>query len=534
MHRATLWIGKIYHSARLLSSKRTPTGTTNMRPSNYDSEFCGSLPIHLTNLVQPYGILLVIDKNNHTIIQSSENTEAAFGLPVDQIVGTSLISHIAQEAFDALLKKLDNNINDKIPAVWSIGGNDYVVLIHRKDRYLLVELDLNARRKDHSDSFVNVYQELKYVMTAIEGAKDLRGACNIAATELKRLSGFDKVMIYTFDRDWNGYVIAEAMEQGMESYLGFTFPASDIPRQARQLYLKNPYRLIPDRNYAPVKLYPVVNPLTNSFIDLSDCNLRSVAAVHVEYLGNMGITASMSTRILCQDELWGLITCHHRTPRYLSYEMCSAFELLSGIMSLKVTSLKAQESHSFRDFITVTYGQLIESVYRNQDLTGALMDESGLLKLFDATGAALTREGKVATTGVTPDQSEIEELVLWLQTRDVRHVLAIDSVGREFEPAMSWGNRASGILVIPVNIVRDQYVILFRPERIREITWGGNPEERIRLVPNEKNYHPRNSFKQWQERVSGTSAPWRAEELDAARALRSFIYEFETTVVHEQ
>ena len=504
-----------------------------MQPSNYDSDFCGALPIHLTNLIQPYGILLVVDKNTYNIIQSSENTDDAFGRPVAEIVGTNLSSHIGHEAFEALVKKIDNKINDKIPALWSINGTEYVVLIHRKDRYLVIEVDLNAKRKDQRDSFVNVYQELKYVMTAIEAAKDLREACNIAASELKRLSGFDKVMIYSFDSDWNGYIIAEAMEQGMESYLGFTFPASDIPRQARQLYLKNPYRLIPDRNYKPVKLYPVVNPLTSSFIDLSDCNLRSVAAVHVEYLGNMGVTASMSTRIMCQDKLWGLITCHHRTPRYLSYEMCSAFEMLSGIVSLKVTSLQSQESHAFRDFVTVTYGQLIESVYRNQDLTSALMDESGLMKLFNATGAAMTKEGKVTTAGVTPDENEIEELVLWLHTRDVRQVIAFDSLGREFEPAMNWSEKFSGMLAIPVNIARDQYVLLFRPERVREITWGGNPEERIRFAHDEKNYHPRNSFKQWQERVGGVSTPWRAEELEAARALRSFIYEFETTVVQE-
>jgi light-regulated signal transduction histidine kinase (bacteriophytochrome) len=183
--------------------------------------------------------------------------------------------------------------------------------------------------------------------------------------------------------------------------------------------------------------------------------------------------------------------------------------------------------------MTASYGQLIESVYRNQDLTGALLDDSGLLKLFNATGAAVTREGRITTTGVTPEPAEIEELVLWLHTRDVRHVFAVDSLSREFEPAMNWASKASGMLVIPVNVARDHYVILFRPEQIKEVIWAGNPEERIRYAPNEKNYHPRNSFNQWQERVSGTSIPWRTEELEAARALRSFIYEFETTVVQE-
>jgi chemotaxis family two-component system sensor kinase Cph1 len=504
-----------------------------MPATNYDSDFCGGLPIHLTNLIQPYGILLVIDKDSHNIIQASENTADAFGRPAQNIVGTALASHIGEASYNNLLEKLNGNLNDKVPAIWTINGRKYITHIHRKEHYLLAEVDLHGLQEER-ESFIDVYQELKGVMMAIEGGHDLHDTCTIAAHELKRLSGFDKVMIYNFDTDWNGYVMAEAMEEGMESYLGFTFPASDIPRQARELYFKNSYRLIPDRDYTPVKLYPVVNPVTSTFIDLSDCNLRSVAAVHVEYLANMGVAASMSTRILYQDGLWGLIACHHRTRRYLTYEMCSAFEMLSGIISLKVASLINQEAHRFRNFMTTTYSKVIESVYRSQEPLPSLMDEAGVMKLFDAEGVVITKEGKISKSGKTPDEGEIEELVLWLHTRDVRQVYAIDSLEKEFEPASLWNDQASGMLVIPINFSRDQFLILFRPEKVRVITWGGNPAERIHFSGAERNYHPRNSFKQWQEHVSGVSAPWRAEEIEAARALRSFIYEFETSLVQEQ
>jgi chemotaxis family two-component system sensor kinase Cph1 len=502
--------------------------------TNFDSDFCGGLPIHLSNLIQPYGVLLVIDKDNHSIIQVSENTNEAFARPAEEIVGSPLASLIDDTSYNNLLEKLRGTLTDKVPALWTVNGRPYITHVHRKVHFILAEVDLHGLQQGKQGSFIDVYRELKVVMTAIEGAQTLREVCTIAVSELKRISGFDKVMIYRFDMEWNGYVMAEAMEEGMEPYLGFTFPASDIPKQARELYLKNSYRLIPDRDYTPVKLYPVVNPVTNTFIDLSDCNLRSVAAVHVEYLANMGVSASMSTRILFQDRLWGLIACHHRTPRYLTYEMCSAFEILSGIISLRVSSLINQEAHRFRDYVTVTYAQLVESVYRNQELVSSLMDETGVMKLFGAEGVAITRDGKIIKAGRTPGEGEIEELVLWLHTRDVRQVFAIESLAKEFESASSWSDRASGILVIPINFSRDQFLILFRPEKVRVITWGGNPAERIRFEPNEKNYHPRNSFKQWQEHVSGVSAPWRAEEIEAARALRSFIYEFETSVVQEQ
>ncbi len=362
-----------------------------MQPqANYDSEFCGSLPIHLTNLIQPYGVLLVIDRDNLNIIQSSENTQNVFSKPVTEVVNTPLVSFIGNAALQDLQGKLGDDFTNKIPAIWEINGHRYVVLVHRSPEYLVVEIEGTPHSAGPADAFVKVYQELKYVMTAIEGAESIEKACHLAASELKRISGFDKVMVYQFDTDWNGYVIAESREPDMEKYFQFTFPASDIPKQARQLYLKNPYRLIPDRNYQPVKLYPVVNPITNSFIDLSDCNLRSVASVHIEYLGNMGVTASMSTRILYKDQLWGLIACHHKTPRYLSYEMCSVFEMLSGIISMKIASFKNQEAASRQNFISSTWAYIVEKVYRSEDLYENLMAPDGVMKLLNASGVVLS------------------------------------------------------------------------------------------------------------------------------------------------
>jgi light-regulated signal transduction histidine kinase (bacteriophytochrome) len=487
--------------------------------------------MHLTNLIQPYGILLVIDKKTMNIVQASENTDPVFSKPVRELVNQELTSFLDAGAAASLREKLQHDFNNKIPSVWEIGGERYVVLVHRHDNYLLVEIDATPLKQRTQDAFVDVYQELKYAMTAIEGAEGLEKACELAASELKRISGFDKVMIYRFDPDWNGYVIAEAREREMESYYQFTFPASDIPKQARHLYLKNPYRFIPDRNYQPVKLYPVVNPVTSSFIDLSECNLRSVASVHVEYLKNMGVTASMSTRILYQDQLWGLIACHHRTAKHMSYEMCSVFEMLSGIISMKVASLQNTEAASRTNFISATWARIVESVYRSEDLYTHLLAPDGAMKLFDATGVVLSKGAKFETAGVVPSDELLDELILWLHTRELRRCYATDSLREDYEYAKDFNGQASGILVIPINSALDRYLILFRPEKVRVINWGGNPDERIQFEKNEKIYHPRNSFKQWRQKVSGVSMPWRKEELNAAETLRSFIYEYETSPV---
>lgn len=502
-----------------------------MQPSNYDSEFCGSLPIHLTNLIQPYGVLLVVDKDSMQIVQASENTESVFSRPAAEVVNKTLIDFISDKASTTLRERLGNDFNDKIPSVWEINGKEYVVLVHRSPRYLLVEIDIQPLKAGDQEAFINVYQEIKYAMTAIEGADTLEKACELAASELKRISGFDKVMIYQFDKEWNGYVIAEAGEKEMESYYRFTFPASDIPKQARQLYLKNPYRFIPDRDYQPVKLYPVINPITNSFIDLSDCNLRSVVAVHVEYLKNMNVAASLSTRILYQDRLWGLIACHHRTARHMSYQMCSVFEMLSGIISMKVASLQKQEGSRVSNFISATWARIVESIYRSEDLYSNLLADDGVMKMLDATGIVLTKGNSFQTGGLVPSEEMLEELLLWLHTRELRRVYATESLREDYEYGKDFNGDASGMLVIPINYTSDRYLILFRPEKIKVINWGGNPGDRIQFEKDERNYHSRNSFKRWQQKVSGVSKSWRQEELDAAETLRTFIYEYETAPV---
>ncbi|HVU57572.1 MAG TPA: GAF domain-containing protein [Puia sp.] len=493
---------------------------------NYDSEFCGKLPIHLINTVQSYGALLVLERGNLQIVQVSENVEQLFHQPATALINTPISDHLDDKALSFLQQTATT---DKIPQVWTIGDEQYLTLVHAKEKYILAEVELTPHHKEQQRSFVSIFQEIKYSMSLIQAAGDTVEVCKIAARELQRLSGFDKVMIYRFDEEWNGTVIAEIIQRGveMESYFEFTFPASDIPRQARELYLKNPYRFIPDRNYQPVGLYPVMNPLTHSFIDLSDCNVRGVAAVHLEYLANMGVTASMSTRILHNDKLWGLIACHHRTAKYLPFEVCSVFELLSQVVSARILSLQNKEKHDFATQVQETYTRLVEQVYdKNDIIEGLLKGNTSLLHLFNAQGAAMIRDEKIFTVGKVPDNDTIRELIFWLHTRRHDKVLHTEHLSAEFDKASDYMDVASGLLAMPVNPARDEYVLLFRTEVKKVIDWSGDPSERIVYEKDEKNYHPRNSFKQWRQIVSGASLPWKEEELTAGAILRSFLYEF--------
>ncbi|BAV09516.1 PAS fold-containing protein [Filimonas lacunae] len=496
---------------------------------NYDSEFCGSLPIHYINLVQPYGVLLVLDKQALTIVQASENADEIFEQPVDQLLQQPLYNFLDAVSIDILNKKLEGNIQEKIPVSLVIKGRKLLALVHSKEKYLLVELELLDHKSDGDISFVDVYQDVKYSMAAIDQCRSIEDVCTTAARELKKLSGFDKVMIYYFDENWNGTVVAEEREEGMESYMGFTFPASDIPKQARALYLRTPYRFIPDRDYVPVKLYPVINPLTNSFVDLSDCNIRGVAAVHVEYLKNMQVVASMSTRIIHNESLWGLIACHHRTAKPMSYQECSVFELLSNVISAKIASLQNREQMNVAATISERRTQLVEQIYTSGSIVKGFEDSGdNLLSLFNAEGAVFLKEGHAVVKGKVPDKEHLEDLGLWLNAKKLQQVFYHHHLSDVYEHAVEYTNIASGVLVIPVDNVKEEYLVVFRPEVVRTINWGGNPDDAIRFEPDAKNYHPRHSFRLWKQTVRNTSLPWKHEEVQVAESIRSFIYEYTT------
>ena len=214
----------------------------------------------------------------------------------------------------------------------------------------------------------------------------------------------------------------------------------------------------------------------------------------------------------------------------MSYEMCSAFEMLSSIISVKITSLQNEGSSALKNRISSSYAGMVESIYKSGTLDQTILEDE-ILNLFSATGAVISRNGRFRSVGDTPAPDELEELLLWLHTRGLKRVYSTDHLGREYDRASEFEKRGSGMLVIPINHFKDEYLIIFRREQVRVINWGGDPEERIQFEKDERTYHPRNSFEQWQQTVRGSSLPWKKEELDIAETLRSFIYEYETSVI---
>jgi two-component system, chemotaxis family, sensor kinase Cph1 len=498
---------------------------------NYDSDFCGKVPLHQTNMIQPHGVLVIVEKSGLRILQVSENISSLLQQPPSAVVATTLYDHIPAEQAGLLQQRFRNKVHGKLPFRFSIGPErkSFAAMVQEADDTLVLEIEV-LTEAPAMDAFMDVYQELKFVISAMENAATVEAASQIMIAELKRISGFDRIMIYQFDADWNGTVIAEVMEPLMEPYLGLKFPASDIPKQARDLYRTSPYRLIPNINYEGVPLYPVLNPITHGFTLLSNTNLRSVSAVHLEYLANMKVVASMSTRILKNGALWGLISCHHRAPKYLSHQMCAFFELLSEIFSAKISGIENHASFALRSEMHQLYSRLVENMYKSANLLQAAgRQHQQLMELLKAEGIAVVKGKTIHHFGKTPTLAELEDLVFWLRNNEVNRLHQFDSLSEEFESAGAYTVVASGLLVLPIEPNLDTCLLAFRPEARQQVNWGGNPNEAIRFEADGKRYHPRASFKQWQETVKGHARPWEKEELEIAENFRNFAIEYSHT-----
>lgn len=498
----------------------------NRRP-DYDETFCGKLPLHNINLIQPHGYLVVFTREDHRIIQVSENCEELMGIAPEQITGSNIQQWISIAAGD-MAARFASGTTNRLPFYLDIatpnGPCHCLALVHARESCLLMEL---FREEEKNHDFVSVYQTLRHCFAEIEMTSNLQDMSTAVVRQLKRISGFDRILVYQFDKDWNGKVIAESKAEDMDSYLGQQFPASDIPKQARAMYQKNTYRIIPDRSYTPVKLYPVINPLTNAFTDLSDCSIRSVAAVHIEYLRNMGIMASVSFRILLDEQLWGLISLHHRQPYYLDYETCSLLELLSGSISNHMRSIVNREQFRMRSDLLEIKSALQEYIYQTGNLSVALFEKQDtVLKLFQATGAALLLDGRITTAGTVPPGEFMENAGFWLQSKNYGPVFASDNFSAVFEEAAEYDKIASGILVLTLDKEKVAFLILFRPEVEATINWGGNPGEAVQFEQDKRTYHPRKSFENFRELVKQTSAGWQEAEIRIAGELRNFLFEF--------
>ncbi len=478
---------------------------------------CANEPIQIPGSIQPHGLLIALRATDFTILQISKNVSEIIGVDANELLHQPLSRIMNVEPVREAVKRLGertprllNPIPIEIVANGRTKGFDGI--LHRSGR--VINLELEPHVKGTVLGFGGFYEKVRDVASRFFNSSDVQETCDIACEEIRKLTGFDRVMIYRFDHDWHGSVIAESINDGVRSYLNHHFPASDIPKQARDLYAVNWLRIIPDVDYQPSPLVPQTNPLTDRPLDLSNAVLRSVSPIHVEYMKNMGLGASMSISILRDRQLWGLISCHHLTPLFLSYDVRVACEFLGQTLSgqIQVREAAAETDHKLQ--LKTIYTQLLSEGGVKEDFATVLeQNAAALLALTESQGAAICLSGGCKLIGRTPNHEENRDLIAWLMDKGEDFYFT-DHLTEVYPPAAKFQDVASGLLA--ARIAHAGWVIWYRPSQEEDIVWGGNPHESKTWSESEMRYHPRASFATWTESVRGRSKKWSIDETDVA------------------
>jgi two-component system, chemotaxis family, sensor kinase Cph1 len=489
--------------------------------------------INTLTQVQPHGVLLVLRESDLAVVQVSRNTQDAFGLSVEEVLGQTLDDLLDTYQVDQVRAGLCRENLDIInpTKVWvRRRGDDYGVydaIFHRTaDGFLVVELE--PALTTETIPFLSFYHLARASIGQLEaGSASLSNFCRIIVHEVRQVTGFDRVMLYKFDDDGHGEVLAEEKLDEMESYLGLHFPESDVPQPARKMFLSNWIRVIPDASAEPVDLVPSLNPITQRGTDLVMSILRQPYRCHTEYLHHMGVGASLTISLMKDQKLWGLIACHHRTPKYVPYELRKACEFLGRVIFAEISTLEEEADQSYRLKLAAVQSALIDQMAREDYFVdGLVRHDPNLLDLVGAQGAAICFGGQWTTLGHTPPEEELNYLVQWLANsanQADRDVVVTNALPLDYTDAQRFKDVASGLLAIPIS--KRSYVLWFRPEVIQTVNWGGNPNEAYTLVGEgeEQWLCPRQSFELWKETVSLRSLPWQPVEVKAALELRKAI-----------
>lgn len=403
---------------------------------------CDREPIHVPGAVQPHGALLAADAVSGMISHAAGACEVFFGAIPDKLVSAPLGALLGG---GELMVGADSAAPDYAGAIAARDGGELDVIGHYSGRRLVVEFE---RARLPRRSTAEVARIIENGTRTLLANRSLDGTCAAAARLFRAITGFDRVMIYRFLADETGEVVAEDKSDDLPTFLRHRYPASDIPRQARALYVRNVIRVIPDVFYKPAPLIGVgedAEPL-----DMSDCVLRSVSPIHIQYLQNMGVAASASVSILRDGALWGLIACHHTSPKAIAWDDRTICRLLAASLSQHIASLEDGEHYQQRLRVQAELDALFAHSIRTgreQGLEDLVCD---LMQLIPSTGVAIRRGERLITGGRCPDETRLRQLSDWLQERTRTRAFATDALSRIYPAGSVLPDVASGVLAVAV------------------------------------------------------------------------------------
>lgn len=492
---------------------------------------CEREPIHIPGAIQPFGILLSVDEPQLRIRNISENAGAVLGIAATELIGRSFAEFVVADQLHELQQFLaGENLREQTPLSLflhlpvSSTSQQWELSAHRHAGCLILELEPAAAADADLLSF---HRKTRDAVQALQAASSLQQLCEAAVMQVRSITGFDRVMLYQFNEEWHGKVVAESRSADMHAYLHHQFPASDIPPQARAVFLQNWIRMIPDVDYTPSPLYPGVNPLNGAPLDLGNSTLRSVSPLHIEYLRNMGVKATLTISLVHEGRLWGLIACHHASPRRIDTDSRLGAKMIGQLVSSQIQLKESLDDLHYRAQLRITHAKLVSFMEQEDDLSEGLIKHApNMLDLAGASGAAaaIYHDNSWTLIGSTPSVEQIEQLVDWLSTQHGRdEMFCTNRLSSHFPPAHAYRAVCSGLLAVSIPKSERNYILWFRPEVATTVTWAGNPEKRIVQDADQGRLHPRSSFQSWQEIVEGVAEAWKKVEIEAVSELRGSI-----------
>jgi len=484
---------------------------------------CDREPIHLLGAIQPVGFLISLSAD-WLIARVSQNIADFIGFTPEELVGNPLSDFFDRKLLHDLRNRVAYLVNsDTVERMFGcrLPGHaaPFDLAIHFAGNQIILEGEPGGETV--GDSFGPV----RWMMARLDKQPDLDAFFREGARQIRALLGYDRVMIYRFAGDGNGEVVAEAAKPGIGSFKGLHYPASDIPKQARTLYLRNLIRVIHDVDAVPVPIVPARNEHGEP-LDLSLSVLRSVSPIHIEYLKNMGVAASLSISIIVDEKLWGLFACHHYSPHSPSFQSRTVSELFAQMFSLRLESRERRNLVEYerraRDISDQLLGAVAsdETLLRDPDWLGDILTSA-----IPADGVGVWINGSYAFSGVTPPTEDFRRIVRALNGTAAGKVYSTDHIGSLVDGAERWAKEAAGLLAIPISRSPRDYVILFRKEMKEAVRWAGDPHKPVEYGPNGPRLTPRQSFAEWQELVEGRSIPFTPSQLRVAETLRATLIE---------
>ncbi|WP_163881952.1 HWE histidine kinase domain-containing protein [Rhizobium laguerreae] len=488
-----------------------------------DLSNCDREPIHQLGAVQPFGFLLAVS-SDWIVTRASANLVEFLDVAQADAIGRPVVSLITPEALHAIRNKLTTlrgpDIVERIFGIALMSDqNRFDLAVHLNGGEVIIEGE--RCQEDRRDA---ASLSMRSMMSRLDHTETLEAFFREGARQARALTGFDRVMVYRFDEGGSGEVVAEAARAGIGSFLGLHYPASDIPVQARALYLRNLFRIIADVDAVPVPILPQRDEHGQP-LDLSMSVLRSVSPIHIEYLKNMGVGASLSISIVVDGRLWGLFACHHYGPRLPSAQSRSTAELFGQMFASRLESRERRLALDYETKARRIADRLLTSVADNASL---LDDPAWLIEALadaiPADGIGVWINGRLALAGIGPDERSFAALVRHLNRSAAGRIYAVDRLAEAY-PDLEVDDAVAGMLAIPISRSPRDYVVLFRQELVRTVRWGGDPHKPVEYGPNGPRLTPRKSFEAWSELVRGRSIPFTEAERRVAETIRVTLIE---------